>query len=123
MVPPAGGTFGLDGIRFYNGVLYFTNITKRTFNKVAISISGKPGAVQEVLTATTADDLSFDASGNAYLAAPRDGGVIKVDPAGKVTKLVGFTGPTCTIFGRSDATKNTLYIGGGTTVGSFVVSV
>ncbi|CAG8955696.1 hypothetical protein HYFRA_00010962 [Hymenoscyphus fraxineus] len=122
MTPGGGIPFGLDGIRYYNGSLYFTNISKNTFSRVPIDASGKAGTVVKIYSNTPGDDLSFDSSGNAYIATNLQNSVIKVDAAGKITKLATVSGSTCTAFGRTEATKNTLYVGGGSSVMSFPVT-
>ena len=123
MTPSGGIPFGLDGIRYNAGYLWFTNISKNTFSKVAIDASFKPAKVQSVYSGTPGDDLSFDAAGNAYIATNLQNSVIKVDAAGKITKLATVSGSTCTAFGRTESTKNTLFVGGGSAVVSFPVTV
>lgn len=122
MTPGSGIPFGLDGIKYYNGSLYFTNISKNTFSKVTIDATGKAGKVVSIYSGTPGDDLSFDSAGNAYIATNLQNSVIKVDAAGKITKLATVSGSTCTAFGRTEATKNTLYVGGGSAVMSFPVT-
>ncbi|WYZ39399.1 hypothetical protein EsH8_III_001313 [Colletotrichum jinshuiense] len=103
--------FGIDGMKFRDGSLYFTNIGQNTFNKLPIDASGKPGTVSTIFNNSPGDDFVFDAGGNAYIATNTQNSVIKVDPAGKVTKLATVQGSTSTALGRTERNSNVLYIG------------
>ncbi|KAL0937335.1 uncharacterized protein CTRU02_207066 [Colletotrichum truncatum] len=103
--------FGIDGMKFFNGSLYFTNIGQNTFNRLPIDTAGKPGSVSTIFNNSPGDDFIFDAAGNAYIATNTQNSVIKVDPAGKVTKLATVQGSTSTTLGRAEKDGNVLYIG------------
>lgn len=120
MAPPASAPIplGIDGVRYYNGTVYFTNIFKNTFSKVPVDATGKAtGAVVPIFTNNQADDFTFGPDGSAYIAG--SGKLLKVTPDGKVSTFATISGPTAAAFGRTEKDKNTLYV---TTSGS-VVSV
>jgi hypothetical protein len=121
MAPPSSAPvpIGIDGLKYYSGYVYFTNIFKNTFNKVQVDSTGKAmGAATTILTVQTGDDFSFGPDGSAYIAA--NGNVAKVTSAGKLSTVASVASGTSTTFGRTAKDNSTLYVG--TSVGS-VVSV
>ncbi|TVY68894.1 hypothetical protein LSUE1_G009416 [Lachnellula suecica] len=120
MAPPSSAPIplGIDGVRYFNGTVYFTNIFKNTFSKVPVDATGKAtGAVVPIWTNNLGDDFTFGADGSAYVAG--SGKLLKVTADGKVSTAATISSPTSCAFGRGSADKGILYV---TSSGS-VVSV
>lgn len=100
---------GIDGLRYSNGTVYFTNISKNTLMKVPVDATGKAtGSITPIWSNTQADDMWVTADGIAYVAA--GGKIQKVDAAGKVSTVASVASTTACTLGQSDADKSTLYI-------------
>jgi outer membrane protein assembly factor BamB len=123
MMPPSGAPLplGLDGLRYRDGWVYFTNIFKNTFHKVQVDATGKAtGSITPIWTNSVADDFTFGEDGSAYVATNTKGTVLKVTTDGKITTAASAGGSTSCAFGRTEKDKKTLYIG---TSSGTVVSV
>jgi hypothetical protein len=81
MDPDARFPFGIDGLQFHDGYLYYTNIGKKTMHRLPVT-DGKPGALELVYSNSAGDDFTFDKSGNIYVATNSANSVIKVTPDG-----------------------------------------
>ncbi|TLD22846.1 hypothetical protein PspLS_07139 [Pyricularia sp. CBS 133598] len=121
LAPGQTVVFGIDGMKYVNNTLFFTNIGKQTFNKVSIDDQGKPGSVVQIFSGTPGDDFAFNEAGDAYMATNFQNSVIKVTPEGNITRLATVQGSTCTAFGKTDATKNMLFVGAGASVVSLTI--
>ncbi|KAF2272874.1 uncharacterized protein EI97DRAFT_469982 [Westerdykella ornata] len=115
MAPPAnaGIPMGIDGVRYFNGTLYYTNVSKNTFHKVAVDATGKKvGNIATIWSNTFSDDLWVGPDGTAYVATGSAGKIQKVTPDGRISTLVNISGATSVTLGKTEADKNTLYIAG-----------
>ncbi|KAF2464820.1 uncharacterized protein BDR25DRAFT_328912 [Lindgomyces ingoldianus] len=106
----SGIPMGIDGLRYFNGTVYFTNISKNTLLKVPVDQTGKAtGAITTIWSTTQADDLAIGPDGSAYVAAGSK--IQKVTADGKISTVPGSvsSSTSCTL-GRTDTDKNTLYV-------------
>ncbi|KAI0472639.1 NHL repeat-containing protein [Xylariaceae sp. FL0804] len=114
---------GIDGLRYHDGFLYFSNIYGRTFNRLAVDPAtgapltiggggGGPDVVQVLFRDMAADDFAFK-NGTAYVATNDDDTVVRVDPGQghHVTKVADVNGSTSVVFGRTPGHENTMYVG------------
>lgn len=105
---------GLDGLRYANGTLYFTNVTKNTFHKVSVDATGKmTGSIATIWSNIFSDDLWVGPDGTAYVATGSANKIQKVTADGVVTTIASVSGATSCTLGRSEGDKNTLYIATG----------
>ena len=114
MAPTGGIPFGIDGIKYKDGVVWYTNIFKNSFHKVPVDATGKAtGAVTTLWTNLMGDDLCFGPNGKIYVATNGKNSVVEVDPAvGKPTVVASVTGSTSCAFGRTEKDKDVVYVGG-----------
>jgi len=116
MAPSGGIPFGIDGIKYKDGVVWYTNIFKRSFHKVPVDASAKAtGPVVTLWTNTMGDDLCFGPNGKIYIATNTGGNsIVEVDPkdaSPKPTVVATVAGPAACAFGRTDKDKDVVYIG------------
>ena len=126
MAPSGGIPFGIDGIKYKDGTVWYTNIFKNSFHKVAVDpVTAKAtGAVTTLWTNLMGDDLCFGPNGKIYVATNSKNSIVEVDPAvGKPTVVATVTGSTSCAFGRTEADKNVIYVGGGQGVFSATIKV
>ncbi|KAK0609735.1 hypothetical protein B0T17DRAFT_501303 [Bombardia bombarda] len=123
MAPSGGIPFGIDGIKYKDGVVWYTNIFKNSFHKISVD-----GAVKATGTVTTlwsnlmGDDLCFGPNGKIYVATNSRNSLVEVDPAvGKPTSVGSVTGSTSCAFGRTEKDANVAYVGAG--AGIFAITV
>ena len=123
MAPSGGIPFGIDGIKYKDGIVWYTNIFRNSFHKVAVDATGKmTGTVTTLWTNLMGDDLCFGPTGKIYVATNSRGSVVEVDPAvGKPNAVATVAGSTSCAFGRTDKDKDVMYIGAGQ--GVFQVTV
>jgi streptogramin lyase len=125
MAPSGSIPFGIDGIKYRDGVVWYTNIFKNSFYKVPVDpATGKAtGAVVPLWTNLMGDDLCFGPNGKIYVATNSGNSLVEVDPAvgGKPTSVGSVTGSTSCAFGRTEKAKNVAYVGAGQ--GVFAVTV
>jgi streptogramin lyase len=123
MAPSGGIPFGIDGIKYRDGVVWYTNIFKNSFYKVPVGADAKAtGAVVPLWTNLMGDDLCFGPNGKIYVATNSGNSLVEVDPAvGKPTSVGSVTGSTSCAFGRTERDKNVAYVGAGQ--GVFAVTV
>ncbi|MCJ1419249.1 hypothetical protein MMC32_005602 [Xylographa parallela] len=78
-------SLGVNGIKVFNGFLYFTNTQAGTFSRVPINANGIAiGAAEVVQTGLiTADDFILDMAGDAYIAQDVANVLTKVTAKGK----------------------------------------
>lgn len=126
MAPSGSIPFGIDGIKYKDGVVWYTNIFKNSFHKVPVdtTTAKATGAVTTLWTNLMGDDLCFGPNGKIYVATNGKNSVVEVDPAvGKPTAIATVTGSTSCAFGRTDKDKNVIYVGGGQGVFSATVKM
>lgn len=102
---------GIDGVRYANGSIYYTNIFANRLYKVAVDSTGKAtGTPTAIWTNQMADDMAVGPDGSVYVAASN--GIKKVTSSGEVSNAVTVQSATSCTFGKTEADKNTLYIAG-----------
>lgn len=107
--------FGIDGLKYANGTVWYTNLLKDGFYKVAVDATGKAtGTPTAIWTNSMGDDLCFGLNGKVYVSTNcGKNSVVEYDPvAGKSNTLVTVAGATSCAFGRTDKDHNVIYIGG-----------
>ncbi|AEO69741.1 f849035b-0d17-4249-a10a-71b49025f726 [Thermothielavioides terrestris] len=127
MAPSGGIPFGIDGIKYRAGTLWYTNIFKNSFYKVAVDpATAKPtGSPPTALwTNLMGDDLCFGPSGKIYVATNSRNSLVEVDPAvGKPSSVGTVTGSTSCAFGRTEKDADVVYVGGSQGVFAITVKV
>jgi len=107
---------GINGLRVFDGKLYFTNTAKGTYGQVPLDAStGKPSGSPSNLAnySTLTDDLSFDSEGNAFISEDLVGIVLRpanTTPANNHTRLISpLVDANANSFGRTARDVCTLY--------------
>jgi len=123
MAPSGSIPFGIDGIKYKDGVVWYTNIFKNSFHKIPVDATGKAtGAVTTLWTNLMGDDLCFGPNGKIYVATNGGNSVVEVETmVGKPKSIATVTGSTSCGFGRTDKDTNVVYVGAGQ--GIYSVSV
>ena len=125
MAPSGGIPFGIDGIRYRDGTLWYTNIFKNSFHRVSVGADGRAtGAYATLWTNLMGDDLCFGPNGKIYLATNGRNSLVEVDPAAArpaATSIATVQGSTSCHFGRTERDANVAYVGAGQ--GVFAVTV
>ncbi|CAJ2510823.1 Uu.00g064480.m01.CDS01 [Anthostomella pinea] len=119
---------GVDGLRYHDGFVYFTNIFGKTLNRIPLDTTDKAtagvvgsvwglaeyslGAIENIWQGTSADDLTFGADGSMYVATNSDNGVVRITADGKRKEIASVTGSTSCVFGRTEADRDVLYVAG-----------
>jgi hypothetical protein len=104
---------GINGLKIYNGYVYFTNSGRGTFARVKIDAQGNKAGDFEVLAtllqnggvatrSNAYDDFTFDGCGNAYVAL-HSYTFVKITPEGSQTTWVGSVGNYTDVFEPSSA--------------------
>jgi hypothetical protein len=103
---------GIDGVRYANGSIYYTNIFANKFHKLAIDATGaKAGSPPTTIWSNQmADDMYVSPEGVAYVAA--SGSIQKVTADGKASKFATVSSATALARGTSEQDKGTLFIAG-----------
>lgn len=101
---------GIDGVKLYNGTLYYTNIFKNSFYKVPIdAVTAKTaGTITPIWTNIQGDDMAMGPDGSIYVAT--SGKITKVGADGKPSTFATVAGATAAAIGRGETDKNTLYV-------------
>ncbi|KAL2182140.1 uncharacterized protein P884DRAFT_274565 [Thermothelomyces heterothallicus CBS 202.75] len=126
MAPSGGIPFGIDGIKYRDGVVWYTNIFKNSFHRVAVDpdTAEAVGPYETLWTDLMGDDLCFGPDGLVYVATNAGNSLVEVDPAVGTPRSVGsVTGSTSCAFGRTDADANVAYVGAGQGVYAVTVQV
>lgn len=107
---------GINGIKFHDGNLYFTNTAKGLYGKLPLNRTtgeptGAPSVVEEYNTYL--DDLSFDTMGDQYISVPLTG-IYRRTPDSPSIKshtslLVRLYGANSNTRGRTARDKRILY--------------
>ncbi|KAK4171910.1 hypothetical protein QBC36DRAFT_390804 [Triangularia setosa] len=126
MAPSGGIPFGIDGIRYANGTLWYTNIFRNSFHKIPLDpVTAKSTGTQTTLwTNLMGDDLCFGPNGKIYVTTNSRNSLVEVDPTAAKPSPVSVgtvTGSTSCAFGRTDKDRNVAYVGGGQ--GVFAVTI
>ncbi|KAK3301789.1 uncharacterized protein B0T15DRAFT_441941 [Chaetomium strumarium] len=128
MAPSGGIPFGIDGIKYRDGVVWYTNIFKNSFHRVAVdpATAKATGAVATLWTNLMGDDLCFGPNGKIYVATNGRNSLVEVDPAAaspRPTSVGSVTGSTSCAFGRTERDANVAYVGAGQGVYAVTVKV
>ncbi|ERS98192.1 uncharacterized protein SPSK_06508 [Sporothrix schenckii 1099-18] len=126
MAPSGGIPFGIDGIKYKDGVVWYTNIFKNSFHKVPVDpVTAKAtGPVVTLWSNLMGDDLCFGPNGKIYVATNGKNSVVEVDPAvGKPNQVASVTGSTSCAFGRTEKDKDVIYVGGSSGVYSQTIKL
>ncbi|KAK4244036.1 hypothetical protein C7999DRAFT_35627 [Corynascus novoguineensis] len=116
MAPSGGIPFGIDGIKYRDGVVWYTNIFKNSFHRVAVDpeTAKATGAYETLWTNLMGDDLCFGPNGFIYVATNGGNSLVEVDPeVGTPNRVGAVTGSTSCAFGRTEADANVAYVGAG----------
>jgi len=101
-------SMGIDGIRYSNGSIYYTNIFASKLYKMPVDSEGKKaGSATQLWGNQMADDMYVSPEGVAYVAATN--GIQRVTADGKVSTVATVRSATAVTIG---ADKSTLYIAG-----------
>lgn len=99
---------GIDGIRYANGSIYYTNIFASKFYKMPVDAEGKKtGPATQIWGNQMADDMYVTETGVAYVAATN--GIQKVTTDGKVSTVATLRSATAVTIGPD---KGTLFVAG-----------
>lgn len=114
MAPSGAIPFGIDGILHVDGVVWYTNIFKNSFHKVAVDETGQATGPYETLWANLmGDDLCAGPDGMIYVATNGGNSVVQVDPVvGTPSVVAQVMGSTACAFGRTERDANILYVSG-----------
>ena len=118
---------GINGMKVFNGYLYFTNAYCGYLAKVPISRNGSARGASSISSYTDApgkyifDDFVIDRHGTIYVASGNKNSVTKVSASGHALDIAGslnsteIAEPTALAFGRTLADQHILYVttGGG----------
>ncbi|KAL9118931.1 MAG: hypothetical protein Q9187_004513 [Circinaria calcarea] len=113
MKPTTSPPIGVNGLRIYHRMLYFTNSNAATLNRIPIHADGTPAGRAEVISSEIpGDDFVLDGKGNAFVAELNDQLGFVPRRGGNQTVLVGLKGPTAVQWGRSevDRERGSLYV-------------
>ncbi|KAK7635276.1 hypothetical protein IWX48DRAFT_126107 [Phyllosticta citricarpa] len=111
----ASTPIGVNGIKFKNGYVYYSNTNKQILCRVAVDAdSGMATGPFEILaTSFIADDFAVTVDGYIYAAGNAANDVKKYHNNGTWESITGdseLVGPTSVAFGRSFEEADTLYI-------------
>lgn len=108
---------GVNGLKFHEKDLYFTNTAKGLYGRVPInSATGKPTGKPFILAdyGTYVDDFSFDFCGNQFISEDLDGILLRpasITAAQNQTRLLTMLpGADSNAFGRTAHDRCTLYL-------------
>ncbi|KAL1858305.1 hypothetical protein Daus18300_009923 [Diaporthe australafricana] len=126
MAPSGPIPFGIDGMKYGNGTVWYTNIFKNSFHKVSVDTASKPtGAVSTLWSDLMGDDLCFGNNGKLYITTNSGANqVVEYDPAGSAGKPVvvaKLSAPTACAAGRTEKDKHVVYVTSGQGVYAFTV--
>ncbi|KAH6887766.1 hypothetical protein B0T10DRAFT_490303 [Thelonectria olida] len=126
MAPKPNATLpvGVNGIRAYNGYLYFSNSFAVSIYRIPITPSGYPvkGAKPKLVSdfsdkAVFVDDFAIDTEGNIWAASNFDNKVVYINTKTGTSKVVVggdnemiVAGDTAVAFGRGKYDKDFLYV-------------
>lgn len=113
MNPSGGIPFGIDGMKYHDGYLYYTNIATGGIHRFAIAADGiAADSVELIVNNLAGDDFAFGDDGRMYLATNFGNSVVAVDTAtGDVTNVATVNGGTSVAFGtREGIDDGLLYV-------------
>lgn len=106
----------VNGLKFFDGILYASNTEKQLILKIAVDAFGNPEKLETWVTNNNIDDFAFDVDGNLYGATHIFNSVVKITPDGKVNTIAtaeqGVIGSTAVAFGRTKNDDTCIYVVG-----------
>jgi len=94
---------GLDGLRYANGTVWFTNVSKNTLHKVAVDATGaKTATISTIWSNTFSDDLWVGPDGAAYVATGSAG---KIQRMARSARLLQSQAPPLLFLGELRRTR------------------
>jgi hypothetical protein len=106
----------VNGLKFFDGVLYASNTEKQLILKIAVDSFGNPEKPKIWVTNNNIDDFAFDVEGNLYGATHIFNSVVKITPDGEITTIAtagqGVIGSTAVAFGRTKNDDTWIYVVG-----------
>ncbi|KAF2741490.1 hypothetical protein EJ04DRAFT_571572 [Polyplosphaeria fusca] len=111
---PETMNIGINGMRYYDEHIYFTNSYRGLFGRVPISKTGYQAGDVEVIAdlPTGNDDFAIGADGRAWITV-HPSSILVVDQQGNVSVALNGTevpDPTSAAFGRGRHDNKTLYV-------------
>ncbi|KAH8817460.1 hypothetical protein F5884DRAFT_694806 [Xylogone sp. PMI_703] len=118
MQPTPNKAAGINGLKYQNGSIYYTNTGNNLFYRLAISADATAsGTPQVIANVTKGDDFILDSQGNAYIcqqvnALSRVGinGTVELLAGTPGSNMSSLLGPTAAAWGRLPRDQNNLYI-------------
>ncbi|KUJ10203.1 uncharacterized protein LY89DRAFT_690005 [Mollisia scopiformis] len=124
---PEGLKIGINGIKYRDGYVYWTNTSKQLFCRIKIDDHGKIVGEAEIVTKDIlVDDFVFDKKGNAWMMTHSNNTVVVVKTDGSLVTAAGelnemtVAGGTAGQFGRREDDQHILYV---TTTGALSAPV
>lgn len=126
MAPSGPIPFGIDGMKYAGGTVWYTNIFKNSFHKIAVDTTSKPtGAASTLWSNLMGDDLCFGNNGKLYITTNSGANqVVEYDPAGSSSQpavVAKLSAPTACAAGRTEKDKDVVYVTNGQGVYAFTV--
>jgi len=110
----------VNGLKYFNNYLYWTNSGCGWYAKIAINAAGEAVGKASIISNphVSLDDFAIGADGTAWLAASFVNQIVTINAEGKYTSVAGnlnsteVAQPTALIFGRTEQDKEmgTLYV-------------
>jgi hypothetical protein len=118
MKPNSSFPLGINGIKVYDGYLYYTSEAQELYNRIPINTTSgiATGPAETIATNIFGDDFSLDQAGDAYIGENIRDVVVKITPGGNVSVVAGslnstlVAGATSTAFGRTSGNESVLYV-------------
>lgn len=110
LMGPGSTVIGVDGLKIYNGTLYFTNPGQEIIGKIPIDSTGSATGTSSVVSPIGGDDFTVDGQGQLFNVGGSNI-LTKIDLASlKAQNLTTLPGPTACQFGRSLNDTGCLYV-------------
>lgn len=127
MAPVGGIPFGIDGIKYRDGEVWYTNIFANSLHRLPVdpATAEAAGPVTTLWTNLMGDDLCFGPNGKVYVTTNMGGNsLVEVDPdVGSPVPVATVMGSTSCAFGRTEQDANVAYVGAGQGVYAVTVDV
>ncbi|KAF9698377.1 hypothetical protein EKO04_003789 [Ascochyta lentis] len=109
-----GLPLGVNGIKFHNGYVYYTNTVRNSLNRIRVSSKGTAVGGVQVLAQGEAiavpDDFAVLKDGSVVQGRPMSDELVRVGSDGKVVVIAKVEGVTAVAMGRSEKDKKTAYL-------------
>ncbi|KAH0837182.1 hypothetical protein AYO21_08161 [Fonsecaea monophora] len=118
MDPSPSKAAGINGLKYQNGFLYYTNTGSNLYYRLAINADGTASGSPETLAQVAKpDDLILDDAGTAYicqqvnaLSSVASNGTQQVLAGTINSNVSSLLGPTAVAWGRAASDRNKLYV-------------